>query len=193
MILGYKNIGGDEWWYGKINATDVKFCRVSAGLMIPRLDRQEGALVAVGEHYSRTSPPRWLALMAAVGGWPQLERSCAEFRKSLKIGTLVIEPSPDAREAAFRIPGLDWSLEVIPLVTVDAEAYFADEIARQKVNQLLPEKRLDLSMVQSILEQSPEQGFRALQAVMTYHLDNVAFYPKTVKPMEFEHTWGELR
>lgn len=50
MLLGYKAPPGETpYWFGKHEGVDRKFVRVIAGVVLPQLERQMGALVVIGE------------------------------------------------------------------------------------------------------------------------------------------------
>ena len=185
MILGYKGPpqSEEEYWYGKIAGADRKFVRVVMGAGLPVLDRASGAVVVLGEIYLRNSPPSFWALGAATGAWKNVESAAAQFRKDLKFTHIIVDRE-EAREALWRMRGLNYGLNEIPLVSYAAPSYAMTEIGRSYTDEIIAEERLRLEEVLPQLNREPAMGQMALRCAITWLRENAATY-SSARPQDY--------
>ena len=183
MIIGYKRpVGGeDAFWYAKFKGVDRKYIRMLAGLSLPILDRVSGAVVIIGELYKQTGPQDLTALACKVGSWPEVENALTQFRKDMKFDHVICDRE-EAREVIFRMPGVHFGLNEIPLSTYTAPEYACTEVGRAKTDQMIAEGRLHIEDATSQLDLEPEAGMRALCSVVIWASDfSRAYYSPTRK------------
>src|SRR5262245_31843794 len=90
MILGHKQPPGeDEYWFGKVDGVEKKFRRVVAGVLQPVFDRQFGAVVVVGERFSRVSPQDFTGLEACIGPNPEIETALRQYDQHLQLREVI--------------------------------------------------------------------------------------------------------
>lgn len=182
MLLGFKAPPGETpYWFGKHEGVDRKLVRVMAGVVLPQLERQMGALVVIGELFRSFGPVDLSGLAARVGAWSDIENALGQFRKDLKFDHVITE-NDESRELLWRIPGLSWGVGEIPCLTYAAPKWASTEVARQKVDALVSEGRLHIDNFKSVLDREPEQGAKAIQFAVTWALENKAYYQPTRKP-----------
>ena len=78
----------------------------------------------------------------------------------------------------FRIPGLNYGIGEIPMVTYAAPQDGISEAGRQRVNSLVAEGRLHLDDWKHVLDAEPELGLKALEAAVIWGLEYPALYRK---------------
>jgi hypothetical protein len=177
-ILGYKkSIDRQEpYWYAKIEGKDYKYIRVVAGLALPILDRVGGAVIILAERYSVASPPTLTAIAAACGEWSAVESALAQYRRDVKFGHIIVDKE-EARRVIWRMRGLNYGLNEIPLVSYAAPSYALSEIGRNKTDQLIAEKRLIIpSHIERECAYDNEMACIAIQCAVCWCLDSPAYY-----------------
>jgi hypothetical protein len=191
MILGWKKEPlGDSYFFGKVGDVDRKFIRLLCGVILPIYDRQNGVVVVLGELYRSSAPSDLTALAACAGEWPTIENALVQYRKDLKFDHAITD-CDEARDMIFRIPGLNYGIGEIPMVTYTAPKTAFTEAGRQRVNSLVSEGRLHLDEIKHVLDAEPELGLKALQAAVIWGIEYPAFYRKARrKQPEYRRLWG---
>lgn len=165
MILGKKSPPGeDPYYFGKVDGVEKKFRRVVVGLILPMLDRQEGAAVAIGEKFSISGVQDFTGLGCAIGPWPEIERSLMEYDKQLQFSDAIAPTDPE-RKLLYRIP---MSMTVR---TWYAPPWALTEVGRQKTNQCGVEGRLHLDAIETDMRHDPDVSTKALHVAIAYLLD----------------------
>jgi hypothetical protein len=178
MILGWKKEpAGDSFFFGKVGDVDKKFIRLLCGVILPIYDRQNGVVVVLGELYRSSAPSDLTALAATAGEWPTIENALVQYRKDLKFDHAITD-CDEARDMIFRIPGLNYGIGEIPMVTYSAPKAAFTEAGRQRVNSLISEGRLHLDTIKAVLDAEEELGLKALEAAVIWGLEYPALYRK---------------
>jgi len=63
------NSSRTAYWLGIVGGKEMRFVRVLVGVALPELDRQQAAIVALGELDRSFAPSDFTGLGAAVGTW----------------------------------------------------------------------------------------------------------------------------
>lgn len=175
-ILGYKRPPGeDNYWFGNVEGADRKFIRVIASVSLPIIDRSLGAVVVIGELYWAGGPPDFWGIDAAVGAWPELESALTRFRKDLKFDHVIVD-TEYGRNLMYRMPGINYALNEIPLASYVAPPQSFTEIGRAKVDQMLADGRLHADAIMPILDMTPDEGARSLKAAICWMSEFPAQY-----------------
>jgi hypothetical protein len=190
MLVEYKRAGaldgGEQWIVHAEGKTDF-YKRVCCGLVRPTDNEPSAVILIMGEKYqyeSEGAPSELVALRARVGDWPDIEQGLGEFRKQWKFTTLVTEPVDEEENAFLRKnSGLRYGSDTIPLAIAAAPKQSVTEIARQRVNGLIEQGRLNVDTVKNELDQAASQGALALQCLITWMLEHPAQYKKPTPPM----------
>jgi hypothetical protein len=178
MMLGWKKEPvGDSFFFGKVGDVDRKFIRLLCGVILPIYDRQNGMAVVLGELYRSSAPADLTALAACAGEWTEIENALVQYRRDLKFDHAITD-CDEARDMIFRIPGLNYGIGEIPMVTYAAPKTAFTEAGRQRVNSLVAEGRLHCEGIKHVLDAEPELGLKALQAAVIWGLDFPALYRK---------------
>lgn len=183
-ILGYAKQAYREppYWFGSVNGEDHKFIRVVAGVSLPIFDRMSGAVIVLGETHRSSSPMNLFMIAASVGSWPSVENQLAQFRKDLKFGDAVLDSEP-ARGVFFRMRGVKYGYEEIPLISHVAPDYSLSEIGRSYVNELLAEGRLHGNLgIKQELEREKSTASAALQMAVCWMREWPAIYAAPSAP-----------
>ena len=166
MILGYRAPPGETpYYFGKVDGVEKKFRRVIAGIILPVFDRQQAAVVMIGEQFKISGPQVFVGLEITVDYWPQVERALLEYDKRLQFRDAIV-PTKAERMLLWRI-GLSTHV-----LTWQAPDWALTDVGRQKVDQLIAEDRLHLdTQFQSSMSHDPELSSKALQTAVIYALD----------------------
>ena len=105
-------------------------------------------------------------------GWVRSVKSA-----NLKFDHLITD-CDEARDMIFRIPGLNYGIGEIPMVTYTAPKTAFSEAGRQRVNSLVSEGRLHCEDWKHVLDAEPELGLRALEAAVIWGISYPALYRK---------------
>lgn len=195
MKLGYKAATGQSlpYWFGDLGGEKFKFVRVVVGLSTPSLDRAFGCAVIFGEQYRPSGAQGFKALDAHVGEWPFLENWLVVQRKQAQFGYLITEPGTDATDLYYQMRQLAYALDELPLIPLEAPKYALTEFARQKVNQMIEDGRLDLSLVLNQLAHQQHDAASAIQAAVIWMDDNKPRYQGRKRgPMKYRHIMGQI-
>lgn len=179
MILGRKApVGEDEYWHGKIDGVEKKFRRIIVGVILPLLDRQEGAAVVIAEKFSISGPQDFTGLSCALGQWPEIERSLLEYDRNYQFRDAITPTEPERR--------LLWQIPMSNMVrTYHAPPWALTDLGRQKVNQLGEEGRLHLHVIEADMRHDPDVSAKALQVAVSYGVDwNPPYITKKKGPIE---------
>ena len=187
-LLGYKpSIGGQEpYWYGRDGignqTNNRKYIRVVCGVALPILDRTSGACVILAENYRVTPPASFIAVAAACGAWPEVENALAQFRRTTKFDHVIVDKE-EARQVIWRMRGINYGINEVPLISFAAPSYAQTEIGRAHVDEMISETRLNVpDYVQRELELEPEMGVLALKCAALWMRDNPAYYAPLRQP-----------
>ena len=90
--------------------------------------------------------------------------------------THVIVDREEAREVLWRMRGLNYAINEIPLVTYTAPSYASTEIGRAYTDELIREGRLQLDETEAILSEEHETGSLALQCAVCFLKDSPSYY-----------------
>lgn len=163
----------------------VRYKRVAAGVALPKPEESRGATVVLAELYDTKRPPVFTALAGRVGLWPELEHGLGELRRGLQVETFVCaEPQVAAVENLRLVPGLRWARGDMPIAFHQAPEKALEEIARQRVDRLIHERRLHLEPVQATLDQLPEAAARAVQSLVVWLLEYPASYGRGLRSIK---------
>ena len=181
-ILEYHESAGGAYWTGTVLGKEMKFVRVIAGLAIPQLDRQDAAVVIIGELHRSSEPPDFTGLGAGVGSLAEVKRELVQFCHSVKPSHIVVGDEP-SRKLVFPLTDALIGLKPLPLCYA-APAHSVGETGRQLVQELLDEERLHIAHLLSILDRSRDQSDHALRFAVNYALEFSSFYTgKKRKPL----------
>lgn len=196
MMFGYKAATGNssDYWWGKVDGHDYKFIRMAVGLSTPKLDRAMGCAVLMGELHRPSGAQAFKALDAHVGEWVFIENWLVYQRKQSQFGYLICEPKTDPTELFFQMHQLAYAVDEIPLIPLEAPPYAVSEFARQKVDQMIGDGRLDLSKIMNKLEHQQEDGAVAIQSAIIWMDENKPVYQAAKRgPVKYRRIMGELR
>jgi hypothetical protein len=178
MILGWKKEPvGDSYFFGKVGNVDKKFIRLLAGIILPIYDRQKGVVIVLAELLRSSAPMDLTALAAKAGEWGDIENALVQYRRDLKFDHAITD-CDEARDMILGIPGLNYGIGQIPMVTYTAPKTAFTEAGRQRVNSLIAEDRLHCEDWKHVLDAEPELGLKALEAAVMWGIQYPAFYRK---------------
>jgi hypothetical protein len=180
LVLEYKSAKPSlerpvAYWTGNVGGHEKKLVRVLAGVAVPQLDRQAGAVVVVGEIYRAWAPMDLTGLAAAVGSWSFVKTALVQFCRDLKFDHIITD-SQESREILWRIQGLENGLREAPALTCEAPKYALTEVGRQNVRALIDEERLHIEHLLPVLDQEKDQADKALRCAVNWALEFTAFY-----------------
>lgn len=174
---------GDECWIAHDDEKSTRYKRIACGIVLPREEQPQACILVLGEVYqSAKEPPKFRALQARVGSWPEIEQGLGEFRQKYKMGIVVTEPEEEESAFLKGIPDLRWASDKIPLSIVPAPKHSLTETVRQRVDGFINQKRLHLEAVRNVLDQAASQGARTLQCLITWLSDHPAYYKAPCSP-----------
>src|SRR5262245_26230639 len=129
-------------WLGNVLGREMKFVRVIAGLAVPQLDRQSGAIVVLGELDRASSPQDLTGLGAAVGNLPEIKNALMQFCIGLKPDHIVVE-NEQSRKIVWKVT--DSLIHIKPpALSYVAPEHSITEIGRQNVQAMIDENRLHI-------------------------------------------------
>lgn len=195
MKLGYKHPTGNSpaYWFGKIDGDDFKFVRAVVGLSTPTLDRAMGAAVLFGELYRPSGAQGFRAIDAHVGDWPFIENWLVVQRKQTQFGYLITEPGTDPTDLYYQMHQLAYALDELPLIPLEAPKHAMTEFARQKIDQMIDDGRLDLSPVLRKLGYQQEDSQAAIQSAVIWMDENKPRYAgRNSRPVKYKHLMGQI-
>src|SRR5262249_7255870 len=129
------NSSRTAYWLGIVGGKEMRFVRVLVGVALPDLDRQQAAIVALGELDRSFAPSDFTGLGAAVGTWADIKQSLFQVRRDLKPADIVVG-SKDNQKQIWPITDRLVGQKPLPLSTV-APAHSTTEVGRQNVQMLL--------------------------------------------------------
>lgn len=182
MILGRKEPPGeDSYFFGKVDGVDRKYRRIVAGIILPVFDRQQAAVVMIGEQFKITGPQNFTGLEITIDSWPQVERALLEYDKKLQFRDAIV-PTKQERTLLWRV---QMSAHVLTWYAPD---WALTDVGRQKVDQLIAEDRLQFDTAfQSSMSADPELSAKALQTAVSYAVDwNPPYITKKARPVDMQ-------
>jgi hypothetical protein len=183
---GYSNV--DAYWFGKVKNHDHKFVRCAAGLMMPILDREQGAVVVVAELFSLTKAVDLWLVGQDWGEWKEVRNSMAQFRRDLKFQQIITDKE-EARPLIRRMRDVYHGQNEIPVYTDIAPKYALTEIGRSTIDEMFEEGRLHVDEQDLRDIDSPIR--LALQCVVCWLRDYpVVYRPSQPTPQGFGHILG---
>lgn len=154
-------------WRRKEGEKEFTYTRVICGVAVPTsLEEPKGAAVVLAEAPDPEGGAGALeALEGRVASWGDLERHLVAFRRMMRVETFIVED--ESVDLLRRIRGLREAAS-LPLQVVPPAPAVAPEIMRQQANELLRQRRLDLSRVEAALGEAPEPAARAISVAVAW-------------------------
>ena len=194
-VLEYKPAQGpgtDPYWTGKVLGHEKKLIRVIAGLVLPQLDRQLGAVIVLGELYRSFAPMDLTGLGAAVGSWPEVKGALLQFCRDLKPDHIITE-NEQSRKLVWPVTDSLAGVTAVQALSYAAPQHAITELGRQNVQGLINEDRLHISHLLDVMDHEPDQANKALQCAVNWAIDFPALYRQGQKkrgPLELKRVFG---